>query len=448
MGKRAALETLGCKVNQYESTHFLETLTDAGYELTDFRECADLYIVHGCTVTSRAGYQTRQLLRRARRINPSATIVVAGCAAQLEADRLAVEGLATHILGNSAKFDLLSWIDSPGAFSSPCMAVADPRLCQACTPLPVSRMLSGRARALLKVQDGCDAFCTYCVVPLVRGKSRSLSGEHVRAQMDRFLGSGYREIVLTGIHLGQWGKDLQPQQDLSDLLVHLSEGPLPARIRLSSLEPMECNARLMELLCTRHWICPHFHVPLQSGDEEVLKRMARPYTPRQYSEIVRELHRLRPIAAIGADVMACFPGETERQFENTCQLIESLPLAYLHVFPFSPRPGTAAARWNVRIEGSEIKRRTHTLHQIGSRKRQAFLHRSLGTNAEVLVETRLDGDWWQGTSENYIPVVFRSSKPLSPGLLVSVRLTNLTGKAATGELLSSPSQEQVQDGPA
>lgn len=435
MGKRAALETLGCKVNQYESIYFLETLTDGGYELTDFRESADLYIVHGCAVTSRAAYQTRQLLRRARRINASATIVVAGCAAQLEAERLAGEGLATHILGNGAKFDLLPWIDSPGTFSSPCMAIGDPRLCKACGPLPVNRMLTGRARAPLKVQDGCDAFCSYCIVPLVRGKSRSLSWEHVRMQMDRFLDSDYHEVVLTGIHLGQWGKDLLPQQDLSDLLVHLSQGPLPTRLRLSSLEPMECNARLMELLRTRSWICPHFHVPLQSGDEEILKRMARPYSPQQYSEIIHELHRLRPIAAIGADVMACFPGESERQFENTCRLIESLPLSYLHVFPFSPRPGTAAAQWNVRIEGAEIKRRTHMLRQIGSEKRQAFLHRSLGACVEVLIETNLEGDWWQGTSENYIPVVFRSPKPLSPGLLVSARLMDISDRAAVGELL-------------
>jgi threonylcarbamoyladenosine tRNA methylthiotransferase MtaB len=439
MGKRAALETLGCKVNQYESIYFLEALAGAGYELTDFRESADLYVVHGCAVTSRAAYQTRQLLRRAQRINASATIVVAGCAAQLEAERLAGEGLATHILGNSTKFDLLSWIDSPGAFSSPCTAIADPRLCRACGPLPVNRMLTGRARALLKVQDGCDSFCTYCIVPLVRGKSLSISWEHVRVQMDRFLNSGYREVVLTGIHLGQWGKDLLPQQELADLLVHLSQGPLPPRIRLSSLEPMECNSRLMELLRTRDWICPHFHVPLQSGDEEILKRMGRPYSPQEYSEIIRELHRLRPMAAIGADVMACFPEETERRFENTCRLIESLPLSYLHVFPYSPRPGTAAAQWTVRIEGTEIKRRTHLLRQIGSKKRQDFLHRSLGTCVEVLVETNPEDNWWQGTSENYIPVVFRSSKPLSPGSLVRARLMDVSARAAVGELLSFPS---------
>lgn len=439
MCRRAALETLGCKVNQYESTYLLEVLEDSGYELTGFREWADVYVVHGCTVTSRAAYQTRQLLRRARRINPSARIVVAGCAAQLEADRFASEGLATHILGNASKFDLLSWLDSPGDYDAPCTAVAPPHMCQGYSPLPVKRVLSGRARALLKVQDGCDAFCTYCIVPVVRGRSRSLSPEQVRTQMDRFLSSGFGEVVLTGIHLGQWGKDLQPVQELADLLIHLSAGSLPVRIRLSSLEPMEWHGRLLDLVRTEQWICPHFHVPLQSGDEEVLKRMARPYTPRQYSEIIRELHRLQPAAAIGADVMACFPGETEQEFANTCRLIESLPLAYLHVFPFSARPGTEAARWNVRTDSTVIKQRTHILRTIGLNKRQLFFQRSLGTCVKVLIETGLEGGWWQGTSENYIPVVFNSRTPLSPGALVTTRLKDMAGKTIAGELVSDSS---------
>lgn len=436
MGKRAALETLGCKVNQYESAFFLEALSDSGYEFASFNECADLYIVHSCAVTARASYQTRQLLRRARRINPGAIIVVAGCAAQLEPDRFATEGLATHILGNSTKFDLPSQIAFPGTLAKPSMAIADPGLCRTCVPLPVNRMLSGRARAFLKIQDGCDAFCTYCVVPLVRGRSRSLPLEQVSMQMDRFLDAGFNEVVFTGIHLGQWGKDLMPQRGLPDLLAHFSDRLFQSRIRLSSLEPMEWNSRLLDTLTAHPWICSHFHVPLQSGDEEVLQRMARPYSPREYSEIIRELKRRRPGAAIGADVMAGFPSETGRAFENTCRFLEELPVTYLHVFPYSPRPGTAAARWNITVDGSEIKRRTQILRRLGQKKREAFYQSAIGTIAETLIETRLGDDRWQGTSDNYLPVVIRSTEPLAPGLLVNVRLTHLDGRAVVGQLLS------------
>lgn len=435
MSSRAALETLGCKVNQYESSYFLEELHRAGFESVPFRERADVYIVHSCAVTSKASYQTRQLLRRARRINPEALIVAAGCAAQLEADRFAAEGLATHILGNAEKFGLLSWLETPGAFSSPCRAISDSRQYRECPSLPVGRMHSGRARAALKIQDGCDTFCSYCIVPYTRGKSRSLPRDQVRLQLDRFLDFGYREVVLTGIHLGQWGKDLQPAQDLASLLSSLSEGSLPSRVRLSSLEPMEWTRQLMGSLPRWPWICPHYHVPLQSGDAGTLQRMGRPYTPKQYAELINELNFLSPFAAIGADVMAGFPGETEEDFQNSCNLIQSLPLAYLHVFPFSPRPGTPASEWTGRATGAELKRRTGILQKLGMEKKRAFQERSVGTCVQVLVERELKRGWWQGTSENYLQVIFPSERPQAPGALATVRLSGRTEAGLAGELL-------------
>lgn len=434
--KTVALETLGCKVNQYESSYFLETLKDAGYRIVSFREPADIYLVHGCAVTARAAFQARQLLRRAQRLNPEATIVAAGCQGQLEAERLVQEQLATHILDNRDKFDLVHWLQVPGSLSQPVRSSGDCCSHHAFRTLPLTAWHSGRARAFLKVQDGCDAFCSYCVVPYVRGRSRSLPLDGVRAQMERFLAGGYQEVVLTGIHLGQWGKDLDSHLDLAALLSSLNEGPLPHRVRLSSLEPMECTTSLLTNLAGRAWICPHFHVPLQSGDADVLRKMRRPYTPHQYAERLLEIHCLFPRAALGADVMAGFPGETERQFANTCELLKQLPLSYLHAFPFSPRPGTAAESLPGHLPGQELKRRVQVLRDLSQLKKQAFQASLLGQCVEVLAETEIEAGWWRGTSENYLQVVFPASGAFPPGFIVQVELQEITARGLLGKPLS------------
>ena len=422
-----AIETLGCKVNQYESSFFIEQLTQAGLRQAPFNQRADLYIVHSCAVTAKAAYQTRQLLRRARRLNPAAIVLAIGCDAQLEADRLANEQLATHILGSTEKLALGHWLDLPGSFDKPCKVVGDPRLAPAFVHLPTAKMLSGRARAYLKVQDGCDAFCSYCVVPYTRGKSRSASPEEVRAEVDRLLAAGFQEIVLTGIHLGQWGKDLSPAGDLPALLQWLEKGRLPRRLRLSSIEPMEWSARLIDFVSSRPWICPHFHVPLQSGSKEVLRQMNRPDAPEHYAELLWELRGRFPTASIGADVMVGFPGESEHHFVQTYRLVESLPLTYLHVFPFSPRPGVAAAKLPNRITGDALKQRTNALRQLGAQKKLAFRHDFLGKDLQVLVESEIEAGFWRGTSDNYIQAVFRTDVPLVSGSVVMVRAHRVDG---------------------
>ncbi|MCE5242668.1 MAG: tRNA (N(6)-L-threonylcarbamoyladenosine(37)-C(2))-methylthiotransferase MtaB [Syntrophobacteraceae bacterium] len=436
MSIKVALETLGCKVNQYESSHFLETLCNAGFEPVSFRDPADVYIVHSCAVTSRACYQTRQMLRRAQRLNPEAVIVVAGCNAQLEPDRLARERLATHILGNREKFDLLHWLRQPGGLAAPCLAISDPRSFGECPPTPVGRMHSGRIRAFLKIQDGCNAFCSYCVVPYTRGRSRSLPREAVREQMDLLLLHGYPEVVLTGIHLGQWGKDLDPPQGFADLLEYLARGDMPRQVRLSSLESTEIGGDLLRRMTSWPWLCPHFHVPLQSGDEEILKLMNRPYSPAQYAEVVEELHRLFPDAALGADVLVGFPGETERQFQNTFRFISRLPLTYLHVFPYSPRPGTRAAALPGRVTGDALKQRARALQILGEQKKQAFRERFLGREVEVIAESREPGGLWQGTSGNYLQVFFPAPPDLPQGTAVRIHPVKSGPKGLFGEMIS------------
>ncbi len=432
-----AVETLGCKVNQYETSFFLGVLQRAGYRIVPFRERADIYIVHSCAVTAKAGFQTRQLLRRARRINPGALIVAAGCYAQLEADRIAGEMLATHILGNPGKFDLLGWLNRPGSFERPCLAIdGAPRSRAEFEILPISRMHTGRTRAMLKIQDGCNSFCSYCVVPHVRGRSRSLPLSLVLAQLEELAGAGYLEIVLSGIHLGQWGKDLDQGLGLSHLLEKIGSSRHPPRLRLSSLEPQEFNSGLLGMISSAPWICRHFHIPLQSADPEILERMRRPYNPQYYAELIARIHAAFPDAAIGADVLTGFPGESEKQFENTFEFIERLPLSYLHVFPFSPRPGTPAATFCGQVQGAEIKRRAGILRALGRRKKRDFREKFIGQYLEALVETEVQPCLFEGLSSNYIKVIFPAHESIGRGELVRVKATGLRGEDLEGERVS------------
>lgn len=430
-----ALETLGCKINQYESSHFLETLEGAGCRLVPFRDPADIYIVHSCSVTGSAAYQSRQLLRRAQRTRPGAKIVLVGCHAHIEPERIASEHLATHILGNTEKIDLMTWLKQDGSLTAPCIAIKDPREAVSLAPLPVGRMHLGRTRAFLKIQDGCDAFCSYCVVPLTRGRSRSLLAPDVLSQMGRFLTAGYVEVVLSGIHLGQWGKDLEPGQTLAALIRTIGERLPPPRLRLSSLEPMEWTADLLSVLSASPWICPHFHIPLQNGDADILKAMGRPYTPGEYRDLVWELRLRFPDAAIGADVMVGFPGETDGHFQNTYKFVKDLPLTYLHVFPFSPRPGTPAASMSGRSMGQELKKRSKALRNLAAEKRLAFEHAFIGRDLEILVESEGLSGCSKGTSANYLKVLFPAPKERTAPNLVRVKISKQTTNGLMGELL-------------
>ncbi|SMC18829.1 threonylcarbamoyladenosine tRNA methylthiotransferase MtaB [Desulfacinum hydrothermale DSM 13146] len=433
---KIALETLGCKVNQYESSAFLQGFLDRAHQVVSFQEEADLYVVHSCAVTSKAAYQTRQLLRRARRLNPRALIAVLGCDAQVDWERLARDQLATHIIGSQEKFRLWNWLEKPADVQNPVIAVSDSRSYGCLEPMPISRMLGERSRAFLKVQDGCNAFCTYCVVPYSRGRSRSYPATFVAEQMERFQRAGYREVVLTGIHLGQWGRDLEPPSDFHELLRALDRSQRPQRVRLSSLESREVTPELFQVLETLPWICPHFHIPLQSGDQEILAAMGRPYTPQQYAETIQGLHQRFPSAALGADVIVGFPGETPRQFQNTYELIQNLPLTYLHVFPFSPRPGTPAAELPGRVVGPELKERAKALRDLARKKKRAFEQRFVGRRLEVLVETRTQEGLWSGTSENYLHVVLPADSPVAAGQIVAVQVEKQTPQGLLGSCLT------------
>jgi threonylcarbamoyladenosine tRNA methylthiotransferase MtaB len=417
---KVALATLGCKVNQCESAYLEEKFFKNNFEIRPFTEEVDLYCINTCAVTSRAAMQSRQLIRRAARLNGEAKIVVMGCYSQVAAEEIATIPGVTHILGTSEKLALLDYISPGGENTSPCIHLKDARNAPDPTPLVFSAF-SHRTRAFLKVQDGCDGFCSYCIVPYARGRSRSIALVPIIEQVEKFLDHGYQEIVLTGIHLGQWGCDLKPRQGLIGLLGSILGHCPPPRLRLSSLEPGEIFADLLALMASEPKLCPHLHIPLQSGDATILGRMNRHYHPRFYREIVLEaIHRI-PDLAVGVDVMVGFPGETDERFQNTYGLIESLPVAYLHIFPFSPRPGTPAATMEEQVSPALIRQRCRLLRELDESKRLTFLNRFLGKVRPVLVENRQDPSTGLpcGFSDNYLPVLVQADSPLENGIFMA-----------------------------
>jgi len=406
MSKKAALYTLGCKLNQYETMFLQEQLEKCGYAIVPFDSMADVYIINTCTVTNRGDYHSRMKLRQARQMNPDALLVATGCSAQVNPQRLADIPGVDLILGNSEKTDIVHYLTHLEKKGFPDIRVSE--LDQE-TPFQIQFLdhFSDYTRAFLKIQDGCDNRCSYCIVPIARGRNRSAKYEDALSQARQLVENGYRELVLTGIHLGTYGQDLETKPTLSDLLEDILAGLGSVRLRLSSIEPTEITPALKRLVAQSPRVCAHLHVPLQSGDDQILKAMHRPYTCAFYKELIEELVSLRPEIAIGADVMAGFPGETHENFQNTFQFIEALPLAYLHVFSFSPRPGTEAAQLPNQIDGRIKKERCALLRKLGREKFYHFRRRFLTLPLPALVLGKRDEETAHhiALTGNYIKVV-------------------------------------------
>jgi threonylcarbamoyladenosine tRNA methylthiotransferase MtaB len=400
--------TLGCKVNQAESEELRKRLLAGEWRPAADGQPADLCVVNTCAVTRRAAMQSRQALRRAAADHPEATLVASGCYAATDPQALeAIAGL-DYIAGGPAGNGLVDAL-GPAPRGKPArpQRQEDAQERSRFDFLPPSPA-SGRTRPAIKIQDGCDAFCAYCIVPHARGRSRSMPFPAVLEALACTFDAGFHEVVLSGIHLGCWGRDLTPPQTLEDLLAAIAAHPPPGRVRLSSIEPLELSEALIDRIAGSACFCRHLHIPLQSGDEEVLRRMGRPYTPGESAQRIERVRRRMPDAAVGADLIVGFPGESEQAFENTLELIAALPVTYLHVFPFSPRPGTAAFGMTPRPSPPEVKRRAARLRRLGLQKRLAFHHAFVGREVEVLVETRRDpaSGLLRGVSSNYLTVIF------------------------------------------
>lgn len=424
MSQTVAVVTLGCKTNQFESAAISEQLVNAGYQLIDFDAGADLVIVNSCSVTAATDAQSRNLIRRSRRLNPTARVVVTGCYAQVDPQTLAALPGVTLVIGNQEKAEFiryLSHLDGPGK-----VLVADIRQVTSATSLPLSSF-EQRSRAFVQIQNGCDAFCSYCIIPYARGRSRSVALADVVAQVSHLAAAGYPEVVLTGIHIGNYGQDLQPQLSLLELLKAIEASAFTGRLRLGSIEPTEISAELLDYVAGADWICPHFHIPLQSGDDVILQQMNRHYTTGFFRDLLTDIRRRQPEGAIGLDIITGFPGETEAQFKATCRLLEQLPFTHLHVFPFSRRPGTPAAALPDQLPGPVIKQRATLLRQLGEQKLSQFAEGFVGQTLEVVFEGGA-GQLRKGLSANYL-VVQADAAAFAPG---DCRLVQIVGHSSAG----------------
>jgi threonylcarbamoyladenosine tRNA methylthiotransferase MtaB len=388
-----AIKTLGCKVNQVDSICLAETLEELGLTRAVEGEAAEVCVINTCTVTARTDTQCRQMIRRAVRENPGAHVVVTGCYAEIAPEAVrAIDGVA-RVLGNRDKQNarrlLAETLTSDGNVRLSARDHVPPAAAER-LPNKIGRApglihgAGGRSRAFVRVQDGCNAFCAYCIVPYARGPVKSEEPDHVVDQVQALVDRGFPEIVLSGIHLGAYGLDRNERRGLAGLLRRLVRIQGDFRIRLSSLEPGEVDQELIDLLSGEPKICRHLHIPLQSGDNEILSRMKRPYTREYFEELVFRLRDMDRSMAIGTDMIAGLPGETHDSFERTCRWVSSLPLTHFHIFPYSPRPGTPAAAMEGQVDAAARKERASRLRTLCQGITRSFLRQMVGKRLEVV----------------------------------------------------------------
>lgn len=430
--------TLGCRVNQYESESIAADLELNGWSCAENEWDADFLIINTCTVTAKAAMQSRQAVRHAIREFPHATVLVTGCYVQADPLVFAEMPGVDYIIGNSDKHRIHEIIASkPKSRSGRPNLVCGPIRKLRKFPASALPNVNARARPYLKIQDGCDEFCTYCIVPHTRGPSRSLPTDNVVQRIARLGAHGAREVVLTGIHLGRYGLDLSPATSLFELLRRIYAQNAIDRVRLSSIEPKELSTEIIQLAAKSPRICRHFHIPLQSGDKAILRKMKRPYDPDFFKTLVWRIRDCMKDAAIGVDVLAGFPGEDENAFINTYNLLASLPISYLHVFPFSPRPGTPASRYPDPVDPKIIKQRCARLRQLSQDKKTAFYQIQLGRDTDVILEGEPDpvSGRLKGVSANYLNVFTHAPKKYK-NTRVKCRLTGpVFSNGIVGEMI-------------
>ena len=431
-----AIETHGCKLNQADTSVLASDFLRAGFALASDGGDVDVYVVNTCTVTHVADRKARQALRAARRRHPRATIVATGCYAERDPDALAAIGEIDLVLGNKEKADLVRRVvDARGDSLTPCAEGEEP---------PALAARDGRTRAMVKIQEGCDQVCAYCIVPKVRGRERSVPpGELVRMVGER-VAEGRREVVLTGTQLGTYGREL-PRFGLVDLIRCVLDETEVARLRVSSLQPQEIGPDLLALWADER-LCPHFHIPLQSGSGPVLRRMRRRYTPEQYIDAVDRVRTAVPDVAVTADVIVGFPGEKDADFRATASLCEEVGFAAIHVFPYSTRPGTTAAHFEDAVDPSTKAGRLREMTSIAIDGAAAFRRRFLGATRPVLWEGRAgdaEDSAWTGLTDNYLRVTAESVDDLTNRITdaVLLRLDAAAIRAAVATHDGAPAQK-------
>jgi len=425
---KLVVHTLGCKVNQYEGEGIAAVAAGEGVKAVSDPLKADVIVLNTCSVTRTADLEAGQLVRRFRRGNPDAVIVLTGCYAQIhptEAARLPVD----YVIGHGEKDTLGREI--PAIARRGRRKRAEVRVGNILRDrrLPVFEQPAHsevrRTRRFVKVQDGCDVFCSFCIVPHARGLPRSARADDLRQQIARHAREGVMEIVLTGPHIGSWGQDLSPRARLSDLLSRVRRESGFSRVRLSSMEPSEFDAEVIsELTGHPDVFCDHFHIPLQSGSDAILRRMRRPYDAARFRRLAERFAKMLPDVGLGTDLIAGFPGERAQDHRKTVRLMEETPISFFHVFPFSARPGTPAARYPDQNRPEIIRERAAALRELGARKKRAFHERFVGKSVEVLLESHTDDGRLRGYSRNYVPVEV-ADENLSTNRVARVRIESI-----------------------
>ncbi|MDH7481364.1 MAG: tRNA (N(6)-L-threonylcarbamoyladenosine(37)-C(2))-methylthiotransferase MtaB [Armatimonadota bacterium] len=421
---KVAFHTLGCKVNQYETQRMADALRASGYDVVDFADSADVYIINSCSVTHTADSKSRQAVRTIARRHPGASVVLTGCYAETSPDEArGIEGVSL-VLGNRHKDAIVEYIGRllPSKVSKTDMAAS------------VSRAASARTRALVKIQDGCDQFCSYCIVPFARPTMWCKPADEVVDEVTQLADRGFKEIVLTGIRLGRYEYG---GTNLVGLLQSLVKVSGIERIRLSSIEMTDVPICLLEIMASEKKICRHLHVPLQSGNDGVLKRMNRPYTAEEFERFVEEARLRVSDIAITTDIMVGFPGETIEEFEETYRFAERLEFSRAHIFRFSPRQGTAAYLMPDDVSPVEKKRRSELLIELAKAHSEKFAKRFIGKTMAVLVEGNKESKLRSGFTDNYIRVVFKNDPKCEAGEIVQVRIADVKENQVFGEIITS-----------
>ena len=419
--KKFYIKTLGCKVNQYESDGIATSLEEQGWTKGEKNKGTDVFIINTCAVTSKAGMQSRQAIRKILRENPDARVVVTGCHAQTDPDQIQKIDRIDQIICHKDKIKIAKNINSIYE-NKAALPFKKTDHSKTNSFIGFDHAVKGNmTRAYLKIQDGCNAFCTYCIVPHARGSSVSMPEKKVFQHLNELKDSGFKEVIITGIHTGMYGLDFKNKSSLLHLLEKINEKKPIYRVRLSSIEPGEINDGIINLAKKENILCDHFHIPLQSGDDDILKKMKRPYDVALFEDIIHKIHEKIPSAGIGVDTLIGFPSETQKQFENTYELIKRLPISYLHVFPFSARKGTPAFHFDNKVDPAIIKTRCEKMRELGKTKRRAFIAANLNKKLEGLVQHKPDTKigMLKAVTSNYL-TVFLNQKHGHSGKIIDL----------------------------
>lgn len=423
--KRISVVTLGCKVNQYDTAALLNHLPPSEFTKNEnFDDHADVYVIDTCTVTHKADAEARNYVYRAKRSNPKGVVVVTGCYAQVSSEELSALPQVDYVIGNSHKSSSLLGTVRRGTVQKETKVLMSEIFKEKKRKFDTRdiRFFPDRSRAFLKVQDGCDFACSFCIIPRARGRSRSLAADEVISRLETLARGGYAEVVLTGVHLASYGRDTG--SNLVGLLQKIEESKAMPRIRLSSLDPADTGKDLVDFVSNSETVCPSFHVALQSGDGEILRKMRRRHTPQRFLECTDSIRGKIPEASIGTDIMVGFPGETDEQFTNSRDLAAESELTYFHVFPYSVRKMTAAANMEGQVNPGVKKQRAAELRELGKRKKEAFYRKFIGRTLEAIVESGS-----RCTTKNYMNVRLTKGNPVA-GAEIKVKIKDVKDEVA------------------